>query len=142
MNIIPLKKARKIVKTVEKHVAIRIFEPVYRFDLLFVAGCSFDTAKIELGKSGIKNLPLEMGNNTGCMINFCEQDFPEQVKGVVYFIWVKSLRDYYTLVHEIAHLIIKVFEEKGLAINSQTTEAFAFYQEFWTQKLWKLMSKK
>jgi hypothetical protein len=36
-----------------------------------------------------------------------------------------------TLVHEISHLVMMCFEQVGVPISRDNTEAFAFYAEFW-----------
>jgi hypothetical protein len=36
-----------------------------------------------------------------------------------------------TLVHELAHLVMFQFDQIGIPISKENTEAFAFYQEYW-----------
>lgn len=36
-----------------------------------------------------------------------------------------------TLVHEISHLVMQIFDDSLIPISKDNTEAFAFYSEFW-----------
>lgn len=126
----------------KKIVSEIVTEPVYRYDVLFIAGCSFDKAKEELSKYGFKDCPVQMDDELGALIDLPEKEYPKAVKGTAFLVWIKSLKDFYTMSHETAHLAIRIFEDRKVPINDQTTEAFAYYQEFWNRSFWRMMSNK
>lgn len=128
-----MKKQKKIIKY--------IFDEVYRHQLLFIAGCSLGEAKKELKKYKIDFTDPEVEAN-GIMCSFDKKDYPKMSSGIALFMWIRSRKDFYTLLHETTHLVVKVFELSNIDINSFTTENFAFYHEFWFKKLWHEMSKK
>jgi hypothetical protein len=47
------------------------------------------------------------------------------------------LREYEaaTLVHELAHLVMMYFDQVGVPVSRDNTEAFAFYQEYWWNEI-------
>lgn len=127
-----MRRQRKIVKIIP--------DEVYRHDLLFVSGCSLKEANRELKKYKINPFAPEE-EPKGVMWAISGKDSP-RVEGVALFMWIKDRRDFYTLLHEVSHLCIKVFDLSNMDVNLHTTEAFSFYHEFWFKKLWRLMSKR
>lgn len=125
-------KQKKIIKIIP--------DEVYRHDLLFVAGCSLEEANKSLKKYNINPyVPAE--EPKGLMWAISEKE-SSNIIGTALFLWVKDRKDFYTLLHEVSHLCVKVFDLSNMEINPHTTEAFAFYHEFWFRKLWRLMNKK
>jgi hypothetical protein len=124
-----------------KTIVEKIFEEVYNFELIFIAGYGFDEANKKIGEFGLEIMPDAIRSSSGASCRFTEEDYPKTVKGTIYVVWVKNRKDFYCLLHEVSHLLIKVFEDKGMEVNDHTTEAFAYYQEFWFRKLWRLMNK-
>lgn len=49
-------------------------------------------------------------------------------------LWLRKF-DRDTLVHEIAHLVMYVFDDLGIPISLENTEAFAHYTEYWYREL-------
>jgi len=45
-------------------------------------------------------------------------------------IWLKR-KEYACLVHELSHLVMQIFDDKGVPLRNENTEAFAYYIEFW-----------
>lgn len=122
---------RKIVEVIS--------EPVYRFELVFLAGLSHAQANKELEIFNIKPIEEQYNDARGLMFGVDEKEQPKATIGKCYIVWLRNRYDFYTLVHEVAHLVIEVFADKNIEVNNETTEVFAWYQEFWIKKLWDLM---
>jgi len=52
-----------------------------------------------------------------------------------YILWIKSPTDLITMVHELGHLCIQLFETKGIPITVNNDEAFTYYLSHWVGKL-------
>ena len=52
-----------------------------------------------------------------------------------YFIYVKDQSDLGTIHHEVIHLIFRVLGSKGIPINIENEETFAYYSEYWFKKI-------
>ncbi len=124
----------------QKKVSTKIFDEVYRHDVLFIAGCELEEVNKELKKYKIKPWIPDV-RPKGIMRVFSEDDSPG-VTGNPMLIWVRDRKDFYTLLHVVTHLCIEVFDLSNMDVDKHTTEAFAFYHEFWFKTLWRVMSKK
>lgn len=40
-----------------------------------------------------------------------------------------------TLIHELTHLVTRTFDDKGVPISDDNTEAMAFYMEYWYHEM-------
>lgn len=60
---------------------------------------------------------------------------------VGYNVWVKDKTDYHSMVHETLHLVVKIFDKKGIPFNAENHELIAYYQGYWVRKFWHTMSK-
>lgn len=119
-----------------------IWDPVYRCDVMFISGCSFDDLVKAVKKRGLK-APLEsMRYTKGATALFTEQDNPGKVQGTIFLVWVQDKKDFYTLLHEVSHLVQAIFDVKGIEISWNNGEPFSYYQEFWFKTLWRLTNKK
>ena len=49
-------------------------------------------------------------------------------------VWLKEYNTA-TLVHEIAHLVMMLFDQVGVPISRDNTEAFSFYSEYWYNEI-------
>lgn len=45
-------------------------------------------------------------------------------------VWLKEYETS-TLIHEIAHLVMMLFDQVGVPISRDNTESFSFYSEYW-----------
>lgn len=55
-------------------------------------------------------------------------------------LWLRKF-DRDTLVHEIAHLVMYIFDDLGIPISLENTEAFAHYTEYWHRELQQLIKQ-
>lgn len=121
-----------------------IYEPVYKFDLVFITDSNLESANKYLKRKNLPLVPESFVNNSGIAMPISEENFPKAVKGYCYCIWIKDKKDFYCLLHEVIHMVVDVFEAKGLQIDTHKSsqEAFAYYVEYWFKILWRFMSKK
>lgn len=64
-----------------------------------------------------------------------------QNKGSV--IWIRDTRDFYTLLHETTHLVLRIFKQKGVLLDfTDDHEHFTYYLEFWFKNLWRFYANK
>lgn len=121
-----------------------IFDPVYRTTLVFITDSSLTEANKKLKRMGLGQIPSEIYVANGTMHYFDEEDYPKRVRGRIYLVWVKKNKDLVTLIHELSHLTIAILTEKGLPItdDNASSEAFAYYHQFWFTTLWEFMNKK
>lgn len=57
-------------------------------------------------------------------------------KGFV--VWLMHSDDFYVLMHETLHLVVAIFEAKGINVNlANEEEVIAYYQSYWFRKLWR-----
>ena|SRR5258708_17288434 len=120
------------------------FDRVYRIQVLFISGCSWKEAnKAFAKKTKLPSLPDDHFSELGVTYLLTEEDFPSKIKGTVGFIWVRKKIDLGTLTHELCHLVIGVLDKKaGMEINSVTSEAFAYYYDFWLKTIWLFINEK
>lgn len=57
-----------------------------------------------------------------------------------YVLWLKKYETA-CLVHELTHLTMMVFDEKGVPIHNENTEGFAYYTEFWFNEILRVRLK-
>lgn len=55
-------------------------------------------------------------------------------------LWMKKF-DRDTLVHEIVHLVMYVFDDLGIPISLENTESFAHYTEHWYREIQQLIKQ-
>ena len=58
----------------------------------------------------------------------------------VTIIWLKEYETA-TLIHEIAHLVMMLFDQVGVPISRENTESFSFYSEYWFTQIQRLRRK-
>jgi hypothetical protein len=57
-------------------------------------------------------------------------------KWPVYELTMKDKRDFYTLVHESVHLVVHIFNDRGLPFEARNHEFIAYYLESLVQRIW------
>lgn len=67
-------------------------------------------------------------NNNGKTIKYIKDDIPR------YLVFVKG-RWYHVLVHEAVHLTNMIFDQKGIRLDIDNDEYYAYYIEYW-YSLW------
>lgn len=101
-------------------------EPIYKSVILFLVGGDAATAQEEawewFKEKGVKlvDAPFE-GVAGGLMICGTERHF---------VIWREQMTDKGTMVHEINHAAIALFEDVGIPINRANDESFTHYTDW------------
>jgi hypothetical protein len=57
------------------------------------------------------------------------------------YLWLASSEDLGVLVHEISHLVFDVLSSRGIKLNRSTSEAYAYYTEWWFTQIMDAMYK-
>ncbi len=112
---------------------IDLYEDVYRLYLTVVIDKDFnhfrDWLKDVCGYKETEDMnPLSSG--------YCITLTPENSthKGRAHIIWLKY-KDIPCLVHELVHLTMQIFDDKGIPIRVENGEAFAYYIEHWIKRI-------
>lgn len=108
------------------------FDKVYRAWVVFLIGEPEEFYEF-MTKSGYKLVDdLKEGSNTG----FCVQldSSNNDMGNYCFVVWMRKFETA-CLVHELSHLVMMVFDSKGVPIRNENTEAFAYYQEFWFNEI-------
>ena len=114
-----------------------ITEPVFRTNLIFVYDCSAKKFKELLEKREVANIDKLLDQrDSGVMIKvLCKNGVYE------YYLWVEEKDGFYTLSHEIIHLVAQVLDRVGIPFFEGNEELVAYYHEYWMRKLWHIMGK-
>lgn len=75
---------------------------------------------------------LKQGSTTGWLISMNSEN--NTMGNDCYIMWLHKFESG-CLVHEITHLAMSVFEDKGVPIRAENTEAFAYYCEYWFNEI-------
>ena len=59
----------------------------------------------------------------------------------IYELTMKNRRDFYTLVHECLHLVVHIFNDRGLPFEASNHEFIAYYLESLVQRIWRGLHK-
>lgn len=102
------------------------FEKVYRRWIVVFTG-EKDEFQEEMRLAGYKYYK-EIQDSNGMCISLCPDN--NDIGQDAYVIWLKDTSDK-TLVHEIAHLVMMIFDDLLIPISRENTEAFAHYTEYW-----------
>lgn len=108
------------------------FEKVYRVWVVFVI-CPPDEFKDFMNAVDFKHTDeLNCENANGMCIRLNSEN--NTTGQNCYVVW---LQEYETasLVHEIAHLVMHIFDDQGVKLSMDNTEGFAFYSEYWFNEL-------
>lgn len=112
------------------------FDKVYRrWVVLFIGG--LDDFKAEMKSIGYKELDFII-DSKGMTIELCPENNDKGNDATV--IWLNGYETN-TLVHEITHLVMMLFDQVGVPISRDNTESFAFYSEYWFSQIQKARRK-
>ena len=103
---------------------------LFREDVFIVDVCAINGTREEAQRflDG-NNIEKTLGGNGCCYV------IPDN-KGFV--LWLMDSNDFYILMHETLHLVVAIFEAKGINVNlSNEEEVIAYYQSYWFRKLWR-----
>lgn len=115
-----------------KLIARKLIENIYNIEAIFLFNCTSD----ELAKWWKKNFPEanELDIDSSCAGGVWKITPPEGER-YIRVIWVAKQSDLDTLQHEVNHLAMSVFEDRGIPLDCGSQEPFCYYSEFWFKSL-------
>lgn len=111
-------------------------EPVFRNVLIFVYDCSLEKFEELLVKKEISGTRGIVPGVSGTSIEVAVRDSTFE-----YYLWIEKRNDFYTLCHEIIHLVNHIFSRMGIPFTKENDETIAYYHEYWMRLLWHEMGK-
>jgi hypothetical protein len=108
------------------------FEKVYRVWVV-LAICEPDEFYAFMEQCGYKEIDdLRQGSTTAWCITLNTEN--NDRGNDCHIIWMRKFESA-CLVHELSHLVMAIFTDKGVPTRHENTEAFAYYQEFWFNEM-------
>lgn len=108
------------------------FDKVYRVWLTFLIG-EPDAFYDFMERSGYKDMEyLKQGSTAAWCIKVDHEN--NDMGNYCFVIWMRKF-EAACLVHELTHLSMMVFDDKGVPVRNENTEAFAYYTEFWFNEI-------
>ena len=108
---------------------------LYCANVVFLAGCNHKEASEYVRKRHGSPLDCTRRHSGGV---WTIEDKDERL----YVIWVRDKKDFSTMVHEVYHLVLNIFEDRGIGIDGDNQEPSAYYVEKWFTVLCDEMNKK
>ncbi len=118
----------------------KIHEPILFVDVLFLTDCKPKEVEEYAVKNNINGLP-DCYHLQG-FVDTMERKLKGGEKEISYIVWIENKNGFYTLIHEIVHLITRIFTDRSIPISKGNDEIFAYYQNWWFKKLWRIMNQK
>lgn len=114
-----------------------IFDKVFRRWVVYFI-CSPEEFADELKRCGYKEDTEWFSDAKGaCLeLNASNNDMKQNVT----IVWLKEYETA-TLIHEISHLVMMLFDQVGVPISRDNTETFSFYSEFWFTQMQRVRRK-
>lgn len=108
------------------------FDKVYRVWVVLLIGEPDDFYQF-MEDSGYKDMEvLKQGSTSGWCIHLNSDN--NDMGNYCFIIWMRKFETA-CFVHELTHLTMMVFDDKGVPIRNENTEAFAYYTEFWFNEI-------
>ena len=112
------------------------FDKVYCKWVVFCVG-SLEELKKFLDEGGYKYVD-ELKLARGCVVKLDETN--NDINNRSYVVWLQQYT-HADLVHELAHLVFFIFDDLGVPLSLENTEAHAFYLEHWFTEIQKVKKK-
>lgn len=108
------------------------FDKVYRSWVTLVVGEPEDFYSF-MERCGYKEMEaLKEGSTTGWCIHLNSDN--NDMGNDCFVVWMRKF-EMGTFVHELTHLTMMIFDDKGVPVRGENTEAFAYYTEFWYNEI-------
>lgn len=106
------------------------FDTVYRTYVIVIQGTAAQFDKFIVDECGYTDDVREL--NSDGSIGYCvELNADNNDRGnTAIVLWMKN-GDLPCLVHELTHLVMFIFSDKGIPMHREATEVFAYYLEHW-----------
>jgi hypothetical protein len=119
-------------------IAKKFYEPIFQTTIYFATDCDQKEFNEWVSKKGVKVLETRSADG------FCATFLLKDKTGLEYAVdtvYIRHRADFYTLVHESAHLTKNILDLRGIPVESgNTNEIFAYLQTYWVQKFWRVMN--
>lgn len=119
-----------------KQKAIFLSEPTLAITLLCIKGGSYKAAREKLLDYGVKKdrLGEPHYSGKGFTMHIAPEDHKKRMTFYVLHYNGISVTD---LAHEVVHLVMYTFEDRGVPISQENDEIFAYHVSFWMQTIMK-----
>lgn len=116
-----------------------LYCPIYGVSILVIWGCTFKKFEQYCRQEiGMDDFNINGSDEwVGGVWQYSDAD-----SGLCLMLWMKKTNDLSTLVHELAHLVIPIFESRCIPITPANEETFAYYQQFLFNEITGFMKKK
>lgn len=104
-----------------------IYDKVFRRWVVYFIGSAEDLVE-ELKRSGFNQDTEWFMDAKGACLELTPENNSHGNNATV--VWLKEYETS-TLIHEISHLVMILFDQVSVPISRDNTETFAFYAEFW-----------
>ena len=106
------------------------YEPVYQASVHYVYDCGHEEANKKFKRIfGIDGHSTEKHGGQ-CVEAINKSGNTEQ------FIYTRK-KDFYTLLHEIVHMVHHILTRRNVPITETDSEAYAYYIEYWARVMWR-----
>lgn len=114
-----------------------IFDSVYRVGLELIVNMTQKQANAHILKEYSNVDKIEISQN----FNACLGKIQRKGACIGYFIWINhfdwTIESQGTVAHEIWHLVTWSLMERGIDLDHNSDEAFAYYYGYWFRSIWK-----
>lgn len=108
----------------------RWYDPVFRAYVRVAADCTIAELKKYMDARNIEF------NEEGEFVEGLS--FDVNIKDVQhYWIYLRDRRNFYTLSHEIIHMVKAIFRDRGIPFCAENDETLAYYHTYWLRKMWR-----
>jgi len=114
----------------------KIYEPVFGVQVIFANGI-FEQVKKRFKKYKYDESYAKLAGS----VTFLDTE-EKGKKYRDYLIHIEDPKDFYCLLHEVVHLVVHIFTDRGVEYSEHNNELIAYYQTFWFKKLWRITNKK
>lgn len=117
---------------------INMFDPVYRVVLSVIIDRDPESSNRWLDDAGYTGERSDPNTKEGQFYALTNDNMKDG--GASQFIWLRK-KDLNTLSHELLHFVMYVFNDKNVPIRYENDETFAYYFEYWfnrVRKEWNL----
>lgn len=108
------------------------YDKVYRMWVVLLTGEPGDFYEF-MSNAGYKDMDDLKKTSTTAMCVLLNVDTNDSGNYCI-VVWMRKF-EAACLVHELTHLTMMVFEDKGVPVRNENTETFAYYTEFWFNEI-------
>lgn len=115
----------------------RLHDKVFIADVLFLISTpkEYEAWKKKVKLTGLESLGEEMCEGLSFKMDKTLTD------GAIerdYVIWIDVAANFYTLLHETTHTVIKILDDRGIVWTKEDHEVLVYYQNYWFKRLWRI----